>query len=84
VMTAPLDEVDEIVALRKQEADEFYTAIHPPLATPTNASCSVRRSRDVVDEAGVSVRCPRVARRRQSHHRPRPAAVRSATRRGAI
>jgi hypothetical protein len=33
-MTAPLDDVDEIVALRKQEADEFYNAIHPPLATP--------------------------------------------------
>ena len=30
----PLRDVDRIVAQRKQEADEFYEAIHPPAATP--------------------------------------------------
>ena len=53
-MTAPLDEVDEIVALRKQEADEFYNAIHPAArdARRTPRAASGARG-DVVDEAGV-------------------------------
>jgi hypothetical protein len=29
-----LESVDDIVALRKQEADDFYATIHPPKATP--------------------------------------------------
>ena len=29
----PLDAVDAVVAKRKREADEFYAAVHPPLAT---------------------------------------------------
>jgi hypothetical protein len=33
-LVSPLDDVDEIVALRKAEADEFYAAIQPPKATP--------------------------------------------------
>src|SRR5919106_5410159 len=32
-LDAPLREVEEIVQLRRQEADEFYAAIHPPKAT---------------------------------------------------
>ncbi len=32
-MQAPLDDVDSVVAQRRAEADEFYTAIHPPKAT---------------------------------------------------
>ncbi len=32
-LDAPLDQVDSIVAQRKAEADEFYNAIYPPLAT---------------------------------------------------
>jgi hypothetical protein len=32
-LTSPLRAVDEIVARRRAEADEFYTAIHPPKAT---------------------------------------------------
>jgi hypothetical protein len=34
LLTAPLEDVDDIVALRKKEADEFYAAVQPPLATP--------------------------------------------------
>jgi hypothetical protein len=30
----PLSDVDDIVHLRKQEADEFYETVHPPKATP--------------------------------------------------
>ena len=30
----PLKGIDKLVRLRKQEADEFYEAIHPPKATP--------------------------------------------------
>jgi hypothetical protein len=29
----PLDDVDQIIAMRRREADEFYAAIHPPKAT---------------------------------------------------
>jgi hypothetical protein len=29
----PLDEIDEIVAKRREEADQFYEALHPPAAT---------------------------------------------------
>jgi hypothetical protein len=32
-LTAPLDDVDRIVAQRREEADEFYHAVHPPKAT---------------------------------------------------
>jgi len=32
-MNTPLQDVDEIVARRRREADEFYAAIHPPKAT---------------------------------------------------
>ena len=32
-MRKPLSEVDRIVAQRKEEADQFYEAIHPPRAT---------------------------------------------------
>jgi len=32
-MNAPLQDVDEMVARRRREADEFYAAIHPPKAT---------------------------------------------------
>ncbi len=30
----PLTDVDDIVQLRQQEADEFYETVHPPQATP--------------------------------------------------
>jgi len=33
ILNAPLREVDEIVAQRRSEADEFYAAVHPPKAT---------------------------------------------------
>ena len=33
-MSDPLRRIDQVVRRRKQEADEFYQAIHPPLATP--------------------------------------------------
>jgi hypothetical protein len=33
LLSDPLDEVDEIVDLRKKEADEFYESVHPPHAT---------------------------------------------------
>ena len=32
-LESPLRDVDEIVALRRSEADEFYAAVHPPKAT---------------------------------------------------
>jgi hypothetical protein len=32
-LTAPLDDVDAIIALRRAEADAFYTRIHPPRAS---------------------------------------------------
>jgi hypothetical protein len=32
-LKSPLEDVDEIIAKRRAEADEFYTAIHPPKAT---------------------------------------------------
>jgi len=32
-MKAPLQDVDQIIVRRRAEADEFYTAIHPPKAT---------------------------------------------------
>lgn len=32
-LIAPLAEVDAVIAKRKQEADQFYAAIHPPKAT---------------------------------------------------
>ncbi|MGC2109269.1 MAG: glucosidase, partial [Candidatus Korobacteraceae bacterium] len=33
-MRSPLKDVDSVIKLRREEADEFYGAIHPPLATP--------------------------------------------------
>jgi hypothetical protein len=33
LMESPLADVDEIVAVRRAEADEFYNSIHPPKAT---------------------------------------------------
>lgn len=32
-LTSPLNDIDEIVALRKKEADDFYATVHPPKAT---------------------------------------------------
>jgi hypothetical protein len=32
-LTAPLDSVDQIIAQRRAEGDEFYSAVHPPRAT---------------------------------------------------
>jgi hypothetical protein len=37
-LKAPLDDVDQIVAQRRAEADEFYAAIHPPKATEDEKS----------------------------------------------
>ncbi|HEY6120073.1 MAG TPA: hypothetical protein VIV66_08950, partial [Pyrinomonadaceae bacterium] len=34
ILDTPLADVDQIVARRRAEADEFYKFIHPPLATP--------------------------------------------------
>jgi hypothetical protein len=31
---APLQQVDKIIAQRRSEADEYYSAVHPPKATP--------------------------------------------------
>jgi hypothetical protein len=33
VLAAPLDDVDAIVGARREEADEFYNAVHPPNAS---------------------------------------------------
>ena len=33
LLKAPLKDVDEIIAMRRSEADEFYTAVQPPKAT---------------------------------------------------
>ena len=32
-MSAPLEDVDKIIADRKREADEFYATVHPPKAS---------------------------------------------------
>ena len=37
----PIADIDRIVALRRQEADEFYAQLHPPRATPDE--CLVQR-----------------------------------------
>jgi hypothetical protein len=41
VMAAPLGDVDHLIAERRKEADEFYAAIHPPLASEDE--CRVQR-----------------------------------------
>jgi hypothetical protein len=40
-LAAPLADVDAVVDMRRREADEFYRAIHPPLATADE--CLVQR-----------------------------------------
>ena len=84
-LTAPLDEVDQLIARRKAEADEFYAAIHPPGASADerdDPAPGVRRP--VVDQAELYLRRQRLARRRLPDCRRRPRrACTSATSTGA-
>jgi hypothetical protein len=38
ILKTPLQDVDQVIALRRTEADEFYAAIHPPRATDDEKS----------------------------------------------
>src|SRR5262245_8726242 len=41
LMDAPLKEIEEVISLRKQDADEFYEFIHPPNASEDE--CRIQR-----------------------------------------